>query len=85
MEQRGNKGGGGGVSNLGFPVNDVSSRPMSFIKLTSVSQTFLLRLCVVMLHESEAAGPMVTGKRINTHQYESLSHRFCRKICITVE
>lgn len=32
---------GGGIGNPGFPVNDVRSQPMLFIKLTSVSQAFL--------------------------------------------
>lgn len=39
----------GGLSNLGFPQDDVSSLPVSAIKLTSVSQTFLSRfVCACM-------------------------------------
>lgn len=55
----------GGLSNPGFPSDDVSSWPMSSIKLTSVSQTFpcvCLSVCIcvcvytAILHDSDAAG-----------------------------
>lgn len=48
----------GGLSNLGFPQNDVSSLPVSSIKLTSVSQTFLSRfvcacMCVLQFYMTQ--------------------------------
>lgn len=52
----------GGVSNPGFPVDDVHSHPCYLSNSHLRRRHSCLRLCVEMLHESETAGQTVTVK-----------------------